>query len=271
MKVYEIRCLEKSMVLTSIDDEFIKRHPIESDFDGSSKISLWTPVKIRTLFKKKYKDFPNYLTDKPVVSAKVKEIIEPYIGNQAEFLPLLHDELELYMMNITNVIDCADWERSKVFWTSKGKFAGFEKIVFDFDKMPEGTYIFKLKQVATSKSFMTEALKNLIEKYKLKGLDFSHEYDSEYTEEKEQEQKRNLEAALQEMGAHKGKEFTYEEAREHVNQGKAMVSGKWKMQLDSKGQFWLGELTLDLKYQWIRPVYIPPVLFGYLWHEVEKT
>lgn len=67
------------------------------------------------------------------------------------------------------------------------------------------------------------------------------------------------------------KTFTYEEALEHVNQGKAVVSGKWKMQLDSEGQFWLGELTLDLKYQWISPVFIPPVLLGYLWHEVEKT
>lgn len=271
MKVYEIRSHEKSMILTSIDDEVINNHPIESRFDGSSKKVNWTPIRIKTLYKKVYKDFPNYLTGKPIVSAKAKKIIEPFIGIQAEFLPLIHDELELYMMNIMNVIDCVDWGKSKVHISSTGVFAGSADIVFDFSRIPEGTFLFKIKEIANSWAFMTEPLKDLIEQNKLKGLDYSVVFDSEFTEEAEQEQHLNYEAALKEIELNKGKKFTYEEARERVGQGRAVASGRWKMQVDSEGKFWLGELTLDLKYQWISPVYIPPMLLGKKWHEVEKS
>lgn len=65
--------------------------------------------------------------------------------------------------------------------------------------------------------------------------------------------------------------ITSEEALERVDQGQAVASGKWKMQLDEKGRFWLGDLNLELKYSWIMPIYIPPVLLGYRWHEVEKS
>jgi hypothetical protein len=111
----------------------------------------------------------------------------------------------------------------------------------------------------------------LIEINKLKGLDFSEVFDSEFTEEKEQEQKRAYEAAVAAIEQNKGQEFSYDHARERVNLGIAVASGKWKMQLDAKGRFLLGELILDLTYQWILPTYIPPILLGCLWHEVEKS
>jgi hypothetical protein len=110
-----------------------------------------------------------------------------------------------------------------------------------------------------------------ISKGLMMGLDFSEVFDSEFTEEKEQEQKRAYEAAVAAIEENKGQEFSYDHARERVNQGIAVGSGKWKMQLDGKGRFWLGELILDLTYQWIMPVYIPPILLSYLWHEDEKS
>ena len=67
--------------------------------------------------------------------------------------------------------------------------------------------------------------------------------------------------------ANKGRKYSYEEARELVNQDLAFVSGKWKIQLNSKGQFVIGELLLDLTYQWLLPAYIPPILLGLQWHK----
>lgn len=255
MKVYELRNHYKSMIIAT---DYDKTHPIRSDFDGESKLAKWLPAKVDTVSKKSYRDFPNFLIGKPVVSARVKEVIEPFVKNEVEFLPLIHDELDLYMINVTNVLDCVDWKRSDVRLTAKGEYAGFNKLVFDFEKIAPSMYMFKFKETARTRVYVTEAFKNLIENTKFKGLDFSFVYDSEFTEEKEQEQKRNYELALEEIERKKGKEFSYEEARERVDFGQAVASGKWKMQQDGKGTFWLGELTLDLTYQWIRPIYIPP-------------
>lgn len=241
-------------------------HPIHSKFDGSPKQSIWTPIKLETLFKRSYRDFPYYLSGQPVVSKRVKEIIEPYTSDEVEYLSLIHDEYKFYMVNVTNVLDCVDWQRSEL-----RTVGSFNKLVFDLLKIPENTYMFKIKQGATVDVYVTEAFKDLIERNKLKGLDFSVVYDSEFTEEKELEQKQNFESALAEIERSKGQEFSYEEARESVDQGKAVASGKWKMQLSAKGNFLLGELLLDLTYQWINPMYIPPILLDYLWHEVEKS
>ncbi|WP_434748252.1 hypothetical protein [Paenibacillus amylolyticus] len=56
-----------------------------------------------------------------------------------------------------------------------------------------------------------------------------------------------------------------------MDQGKTMISGRWKMKLDDQGQFWLGELLKDLSYQWMMPTYIPPVLLLESWHEVKSS
>ncbi|MBN2980382.1 MULTISPECIES: imm11 family protein [Cohnella] len=274
MRIYELRSHYKSVPITSYNDE---SHPISSRFEGGSKLQSWSPILVETIVEESYNseesynDFPKYITGKPVVSSRVKEVIKLFVQEEVEFLPLMHEKLDLYMINVTNVLNCVNWERSDVKLTTKGKFAGFNKLVFDFGKIPASTYMFKIKETVRICVYVTEAFKNLIESQNLKGLDFSVVYDSEFTEEKELEQKRNYELALAEIERHKGEEFSYEEALERVDRGQAVASGKWKMQLDEKGRFWLGDLNLELKYSWIMPIYMPPVLLGYRWHEVEKS
>lgn len=131
--------------------------------------------------------------------------------------------------------------------------------------------MFKIKETAVVQVFVTEAFKDLVERHGLKGLDFSEVYDSAFTAEKEEEQKQNYQAALDSIEYSKGTEFSYDEARVLMEQGEAVASGKWKMQYDEKGELWLGELMLDLKYEWGRPVYVPPILLGYAWHEADFT
>lgn len=270
MKVYKYISSQKTMQLAAIDEGIRSGHPIDSDFNGEKKEDIWSPVEVETLYKKQYHNFPHYRIGKPVVSKKVKDILLPYVTNEIEFLPLLHKDLELYMINVTNVLDCVDWKRSDVKWWKDGSFFGFNKIVFDFDKIPENTYMFKFKELATVSVYVTDAFKELIENHKLKGLDFSDVYDSEFTLEKELEQTRAYEAALLAIEDNKGLEFSYDEARARVEQNQAVASGKWRMQMNKAGEFCLGELLPDLTWEWIIPYYMPPVLLGYFWHEAER-
>lgn len=143
------------------------------------------------------------------------------------------------MVNVTNVLDCVDWERSDVRRDEEGSFSDFNNLIFDFKKIPENTFMFKFKEFSTVHVYVTEAFKELIEQNKLKGLDFSIVHDSEFTEEKKLEQKKNYEDALTALEHNKGAEFSYNEARERVAQDKAVASGKWKMQFSDEGEFCL--------------------------------
>jgi hypothetical protein len=271
LKAYEFQITTETMVLTAVNSEESSGHPISTNFKGQSKREEWWPIKIDTLYRNKYTDFPHFIIGQPMVSDKVKQILEPYIKDEVEFLPIAHDEMDMYMVNVMNILDCVDWERSEVKWFEEEYFMGFNKLRFDFKKIPDHVYMFKIKETAATEVFVTETFRELIEHNHLQGLSFSVVYDSEFTDDKELEQQQNYEAALLAIEDSKGAEFTYEEAEKRVDQNKAVASGEWKMQLDDKGKFWLGDLKLDLTYQWVRPLYIPPVLFGYQWHEVEKS
>lgn len=267
MKVYQFKHNDSSMELNTLD----WNHELASDFNGEAKEKVWTPTKVKTLYKKKYRDFPRLRIGKPVMNVNVKKVFEVHISREVEFLPLTHDELELYLVNVTNVLDCVDWNRSDIRRYSDGDWAGFNKLVFDFSKIPLGTYMFKIKQTATVEVFVTDLFKTLVEKHKFKGLNFSLLCDSEFTRDKEEEQQDLYDLALEEIEKNKGDQYSYEDARELVDQGEAMASGQWKIQLSKQGEFLLGELLKDLSYQWIIPTYIPPVLLLKSWHKVSKS
>ncbi|MEK4996319.1 MULTISPECIES: hypothetical protein [Paenibacillus] len=154
---------------------------------------------------------------------------------------MAHPDLMLFLLNTTNVIDSVDYR------------------------------LFKIKETAIVQFFVTDAFKQLVELHDLKGLDFSEVYDSAFTAEKEEEQERNYQAALDFIERNKGIEVSYDEARFLMEQEKVVASGKWRMQLDENGELWLANLTPDLIYCWGKPIYIPPVLMLFQWHEVEKS
>jgi len=272
MRIYEFKVnYSQSLLLTDVYSEESSGHPMVTKFKGESKCDEWWPIKLDTLEQNTYSDFPHYIIGKPILSEKVKCILELYIKDEVELLSLIHAEQSIYMVNVINILDCVDWKRSDVSWFEEEYFLGFNKLVFNFTKIPSNTYIFKIKETAETCVYITESFKELVENNHLQGLDFSVVYDSEFTEEKELEQQQNYEAALLGIENTKGPEFSYEEAEKKVDQNKAVASGKWRMQMDDEGKFWLGNLTLELKYQWVRPVYIPPILLEYQWHEVEKS
>ncbi|WP_147614419.1 hypothetical protein [Paenibacillus odorifer] len=103
--------------------------------------------------------------------------------------------------------------------------------------------LFKIKETAIVQFFVTDAFKQLVELHVLKGLDFSEVYDSAFTAEKEEEQERNYQAALDFIERNKGIEVSYDEARFLMEQEKVVASGKWRMQLDENGELWLANLT----------------------------
>lgn len=270
IKIYEFKNDPKSKLLAAVDDE---NHPIGNSFHGQRQEDSWSLINLETLYKKVYKDFPKFHIGKPVISKRVKEAMDKgqLLKDEVEFLPLTNDNEELFMLNVVNVLDCVDYDRSIIERFKDGSWFRFNKLVFDPSKIPHGTCMFKIKETPGVQVFVTEKFKQWVEEHKFKGLNFSQVYDADFTEEMEAEQQRLYDAALEEIGRNKGQEYSYEEARELVDQGEAMASGPWKMQLNKHGQFVQGELLKDLSYQWMIPAYIPPMLLLQSWHKVKKS
>lgn len=268
MKIYRLN-FDYNKIMT-VDSPGFEGHPISGDFNGELKSSFWSPFKVKTVNKKTCHDFIRYRPGVPVISDRTKRTIEHLVSNEVEFLPLTHDDLILYIMNVTNILECVDWVRSDIDKFSDGKFAGFNKLIFDFNKIPKNTYIFKIREAVTS-IFITDIFKEIVVEKRMKGLDFSEVYDSEYIEEKEQQLMFNYDLAIAEIEREKGPEFSYEEALDKTHEGLAVASGMWKMQRDDQDRLWLGQLNLELSYQWLMPVYIPPILLTYSWHVVERS
>lgn len=270
MKVFKLIKHPKVKLLAAVEEE---SHPINSSFEGGSKLEGWTKIEVETLYKRVYSDFPHYVIGQPVVSERIKLMMEKdhILLNKVEFLPLCNEDKDIFMINVTNVLDCVDYPRSDIRRFKDGSWMSFENLVFDKAKIPENTYIFKIKETAAVEVFITDKFKDWVEKNKLKGLDFSVVYDLEKTEGEEQEQRIAYESVLEQIEQNKGEEFSYDEARELIRKGYSMASGAYKMQLDDQGRFWLGDLTKALKYQWIMPVFIPPVLLLLKMHKIEPS
>lgn len=160
MKVYELK-VNHSNTTTLImkNRDALSSHPIRSDFKGQNLARDWQPAEMQNYKRRKFNEFPYLIPEKPIVSQKVMQILKPHTLTEVEFLPLLHNEFELYLMNVTNILDCVDWQRSEAKWLYEKYFMRFDKLVFDFAKIPKDTYLFKTEELATTKVFVTESFR----------------------------------------------------------------------------------------------------------------
>ena len=145
-------------------------------FDG-------VPVKERNfdrIYPSKYKDE----IDKPIgdvfsvevssfiLNEKSYKILYPYIKNEAQIFKVKCENDNLYVVNITNIIDCLDYNKSEIKrFPSSGRVMRVVKYVFKIEKL-KNTIIFKLPEFPKGISYVTESFKNVVEENNIKGFKF---------------------------------------------------------------------------------------------------
>lgn len=227
------------------------------------KLDDFIPVEMKVVKKGKYNDFYDYLPGIPIISLETKEFLSTFIENSVQFLEFRLKQ-NIFALNVTNVIDCIDYDKSIIIDGS------IQKIEFDKSKL-EGQYIFKIPQRRRSAVYVTDALKDIIEKSPFKGYEFDEIWDSMNTGDDERERKLRYEEEIQRIENIVGKTYTWLEAYELVEQGKSFISSKWKIQKNKNGVIVLGDLLDALKYRWMEPMFWPPILFDLTWYETEKS
>ncbi|MCM3750000.1 hypothetical protein M3223_21935 [Paenibacillus pasadenensis] len=251
----------------------IKEYDTNLEFCTGKYIENWIKTEISVIKKGSGKDYPRYLLSIPVMSKTMYRCLEEYMRGQIQPLEVFVGDDEFIIINVMNLSDAVNYEKSDTIRYEDGKVVAFKKIVFDAERIKGN--IFKVKESVGTHVFVTDTFRDAVLKAKIKGVYFELEWDSEEDSEEaariDEERIRNYERHIAEIEHLPGPRLSWSEAYRMVEQGKAMASGKWKLQTDSKGEVLIGSILHDGSYSWSNPIYIPPVLLYMEWHEVEKS
>ena len=151
-------------------------------FDGRNKSECWDPIKVKRMEPEKglsLSDTPWLNTPIPIFSGRVKKAMESFLGDAVEFLPITFDEGEFWIVNVTNVLDCIDYEKAKLRrFASSGRVMLFEKYCFIKERVMDEN-IFKIPELPIMYPFVSDRFKEQIELNKFCGFKFELVWDSE--------------------------------------------------------------------------------------------
>ncbi|MCG3797071.1 imm11 family protein [Bacillus toyonensis] len=152
---------------------------LKSSFDGYQSFQLLS------LEEGNQSDFPHFWGEvgTPMVSEKAKQFLESMLGNNVEFLPLIHNVTGevYYIINVLNAIDAIDYEKAILKKLRSGLVIDFKKYAF-LPNMVKNQTIFKvyLNEILHIPSvFVSDEFRNAVLKSDLKGFEFVEVWDSE--------------------------------------------------------------------------------------------
>lgn len=148
---------------------------VESMSDFNEIIECKT---IRDKKERKLGDYPHFAL--PAISEKAKNVLEKHFNGLVEIFPLNVGKWgTYYFMNIMNVLDLLDTEKSSIRRLSSGKIIDVKKYSFDNKILSINSNIFQLQNISRGLIFVNEETRNLIENAGLEGFIFTQVWDSE--------------------------------------------------------------------------------------------
>ena len=152
-------------------------------FDGQRKLENWVPIKVTRMEPKKGLPLGNIADFNSIMSVldeKAIKILLPLIENDVELLPLEFDEINpLYAINVIDVIDAIDYEKSEYKTFSDGnRIMRFMKYAFREEAIA-GKHIFKLIDEPKNYPFVSDTFKDAGINAGLEGFKFRLVWDSE--------------------------------------------------------------------------------------------
>jgi hypothetical protein len=151
---------------------------IEKTRRGNSLLKDWHPIELETFQEGKQGDVLTLQGGSLalIVNDSVKERLQPLVDNRAEFLELRYREQDYYLINVTNVLECIDYEKSV-----PDNYGGFDEEVFLPDQV-RNQPIFKTVNtrhnlgdfpIISVTTYVSDELKEAIEQAGLLGFDFT--------------------------------------------------------------------------------------------------
>lgn len=267
MRVWELHSTSDSLVLILENDYDMDM--IEDKLIGEKINYPWAPIKTVTYRKGRKADFPHLRIGIPIFTEEVKAKLDYLIHPFVEYLPITHTDYNMYIVNVLLAPDIVNYEKTKIIRKPSGAFSSFEELQF-IRSMVEKYPIFKIKDRPHTVVYVNDTFRDAALRLKIKGMEFREVWDSDITDEIRGEQKQRYQSVLQQIESAEGPRYSWGKAFEMAESGKALVSDKWKIQANREGEVWLGILDEEtLRYNWINPAIIPPILLELNWLETE--
>jgi len=263
IKIWMLVPAEKSM---RIELESFERDDERMDayFKGNSE--HWEPPVFVTKRKGNKSDCIKYTITFLVFSKKAKEVLTPLIGKDVEFLPLIHEEHDMFAVKVNRIQDFIDMTNPVERRMGYGFFSEYIHILPE--RIELDAHLFCLPQHHHLRFFATDTFKKVVEEHKLKTFQFIEVWDTEYTEEMRKERLKTYDqyyAALADR-----QQVPYERARSMVELGNVFRHDDHIL-LQKDDQFLIGKILDNETIQWIRPTYIPPIYFEWQWYMYEYS
>lgn len=147
-------------------------------FDGSQKGTTgWTPVKVRRVRADERQafsrsDFPWLGAHALVMRKNAVEALRAILEANGEILPLATDDgTELYVLNVTRVLEAVDEQRSDILrFPESGRIMRVRSIAF-IERVVHGIDIFRLPHRASS-TYVSDRFVKAVQEAGLEGLEF---------------------------------------------------------------------------------------------------
>ncbi|MFD2611582.1 imm11 family protein [Paenibacillus gansuensis] len=147
-----------------------------NNFRGHS-IQNWEYVEVKRSGRKAICDIYAFSVQHPIVSVKSSEFFKLYFPEEIQLLDVFNGKEKFYILNVINLIDCLDMDKSKIEYFSSGRIMEVVSYSFKPDLIKE-SYLFKVPQYP-SKIFATDRMKKLVESTDLIGYKFVEVWNSE--------------------------------------------------------------------------------------------
>ncbi len=147
-------------------------------FNGQ-KINNWNPIKVERMYNREFSNTPGFSPHIPVFDEKAKNALKNILNNKVEFLPLDCENNSFFAVNVINILDCIDYNKSvyKTF-SDRKRIMRFIKYSF-IEKKINAQHIFKIIDEPLKRPFVSDEFKNIVEENNLTGFIFKLAWDSE--------------------------------------------------------------------------------------------
>ncbi|MED1564519.1 imm11 family protein [Bacillus paramycoides] len=187
MKIWELKSSfddYESFQLLNLEEDSKKY--FEGKIDSAVKVSAsWGEIRINCVEAGNHSDFPHLWGEvgTPMVSERAKQFLESMLGDNVEFLPLIHNVTGevYYIINVLNAIDAIDYEKAILKKLRSGLVIDFKKYAF-LPNIVKNQTMFKvyLNEILHIPSvFVSDEFKNTILESDLKGFEFVEVWNSE--------------------------------------------------------------------------------------------
>jgi hypothetical protein len=159
-----VRCVE-------LDD-----YRVFKALDGTPRADSWEPIQVKRFVPEgqraaKANDFP-WLNIDLIMRRRAVDALCDFMEPYGEFLPLLvDDDVELFVFNVTQVVDALDEEHSVLERFEDGAVMWIDSYVFH-EPLIRGVDLFKIPTLSKSLTYVSERFVSAVAEAGLVGLEF---------------------------------------------------------------------------------------------------